>query len=120
MSDLDLIYGKKATPTEEKTSLLANQQTSKLVNQQASKPAKKQNSKLPNQQTDIEVNQQASKPANYQTSNLPLTTKEKKKYGTYLREDSISEIQVYAVQTKRKDHEVLQEIVDYYFKNYKK
>ena len=47
------------------------------------------------------------------------TTKEKKKYGTYLRDDSISAIQMLAVQTKQKDHVVLQEIVDFYFANKK-
>jgi hypothetical protein len=73
------------------TSLLANQQTNKV--------AKKQTSKL----------------ANQQTSGMSLSTKEKKKYGTYLREDSILNIQVHAIQTKRKDHEVLQEAVDVYF-----
>ena len=82
-----------------------------LANQQTSKPAKKQTSKL--------VNQFASKLINQQTSKPPLYTKDKKKYGSYLREDSISSIQVLAIQTKRKDHEVLQEIVDLYFANKK-
>jgi hypothetical protein len=92
---------------QEKTanaSLLANQQTSKVVKKQTSKPA----------------NTQARKLANQQTSKLSLSTKEKKKYGTYLREDSILDIQVHAIQTKRKDHEVLQEAVDLYFSNKKK
>jgi hypothetical protein len=95
----------KAVGTKGKdfASLLANQQTSKL--------AKKQTSKSVNQFASKLVNQQTSKPA--------LSTKEKKKYGSYLREDSISSIQVLAVQTKRKDHEVLQEIVDIYFANKK-
>jgi len=67
------------------------------------------------------ANQFASKPANQQTnkSTRQQTTKEKKKYGTYLREDSISAIQMLAVQTKQKDHVVLQEIVDFYFANKK-
>jgi hypothetical protein len=82
-------------------SLLVNQQTSTPVKKQTSKPAKKQ----------------TSKEANQQTSETPLSTKEKKKYGTYLREDSIQAIQVNAVQTRRKDHEVLQEAVDFYFAN---
>ena len=87
----------------------------------ASKPAKKLTSKeaskqasLPtNQFTSKEVKQQISKETNQQT------TKEKKKYGTYLREDSITAIQMLAVQTKQKDHVVLQEIVDFYFTNKK-
>jgi hypothetical protein len=95
-----------------KTSLLANQQTSKLT--------KKQTSKVASQQTNKEANQQTNLPANSQTSILPLTTKEKKKYGTYLREESILDIQIHAAQSKLKDHELLQEIVDIYFKNLKK
>jgi len=91
-------------PSEAFTSLLANQQTSKPTNLQTSKLA----------------NQQVSKPVSQQTNEQPLTTKEKRKYGTYLSENSIIEIQVHAVQTKRKDHEVLQEAVDFYFQNLKK
>src|SRR2546430_5998489 len=64
---------------KEKVSLLANQQTSKLV--------KKKTSKL--------VNQQTNKLASSQSNLQPLSTKEKKKYGTYLREDSISKIQLH-------------------------
>jgi hypothetical protein len=84
------------TGLQTKTNLLANQQTGKL--------AKKQ----------------TNKPANSQTRNLPLSTREKKKYGTYLREDSILDIQIRAAQTRLKDHELLQEIVDAYFNNLKK
>ena len=91
------------------TNLLANQQTSKLAKKQTSKPT--------NLQTSKEIKKQTSKLANQQTSEAPLSTKEKKKYGTYLREDSIQAIQVNAVQTRRKDHEVLQEAVDFYFAN---
>ena len=91
------------------TPLLANQQTRKLEKKQTSKPANLQTSKLAKKQT--------SKLANQQTSETPLSTKEKKKYGTYLREDSIQAIQVNAVQTRRKDHEVVQEAVDCYFAN---
>ena len=88
---------------EQKTSLLENQQTSKIVKKQTSKP----------------VNQQTSKLVNLQTSKNALSTKEKTKYGTYLREDSILQIKVEAAQKKKKDHELLQDIVDYYFKNHK-
>jgi hypothetical protein len=92
---------------QENASLLANQQTSKLV--------KKKTSMLVNQQTSKETKQQTSKLAISQSNIQSLSTKEKKKYGTYLREDSIAQIQVHAIQTKRKDHEVLQEAVDFYF-----
>jgi hypothetical protein len=98
-----------ATEKQTKTSLLANQQTSKLASKQTSKEVNQQTSKL--------VNQQTSLPANSHTSKLPLSTKEKKKYGTYLREDSILDIQIRAAQSRLKDHELLQEIVDAYFKN---
>ncbi|MFL5626427.1 MAG: hypothetical protein ACJ788_12615, partial [Ktedonobacteraceae bacterium] len=99
----------------------ANQQTSKEVSQQVSEPvnpltskeASKQASLPTNQFTSKEVKQQISKETNQQT------TKEKKKYGTYLREDSITAIQMLGVQTKQKDHVVLQEIVDFYFANKK-
>lgn len=86
--------GKQPKETSERTSLLANQQTSKLTKKHTSEPA--------NEQTNKEVNQQTSKQAQSH-----LTTKEKKKYGTYLREDSILAIQVHSIQTKRRDHEVL-------------
>jgi hypothetical protein len=95
---------KDTTEKQENASLLANQQTSKLVKKKTSKP----------------VNQQTNKLASSQSNIQPLSTKEKKKYGTYLREDSISKIQVHAIQTKRKDHEVLQEAIDFYFECKKK
>jgi ribonuclease PH len=97
---------------KENASFLVNQQTSKLV--------KKKTSKSVNQETSKEINQQTNKLASSQYNLQPLSTKEKKKYGTYLREDSISKIQVHAIQTKRKDHEVLQEAVDFYFEYKKK
>jgi hypothetical protein len=57
--------------------------------------------------------------ANQQTSNVALSTKEKKKYTTYLREESILDIQVSAARARKKDHELLQEIVEYYFERQK-
>jgi hypothetical protein len=88
-----------------------------LANQQTSKEEKKQTSLPENQHASKEVTQQISKETNQQKSTVSSqqTTKEKKKYGTYLREDSISAIQMLAIQTKQKDHVVLQEIVDLYF-----
>jgi len=101
--------------------LPTNQFTSKPANQQANKEVKKQTSLPANHFTNKEVNQQISKETNQQSykATSQQTTKEKKKYGTYLREDSISAIQMLAVQTKQKDHVVLQEIVDLYFTNKK-
>jgi len=99
------------TPEPEKkhTNLLANQQTSKESKIQISKDTSQQTSKDTNQQTSLLASKHTSKSANAQT------TKEKTKYGTYLRDDSILAIQLLAVQTQRKDHVVLQEIVDFYF-----
>jgi hypothetical protein len=77
----------------------ASQQTSKSVNQQASELA----------------NSQSSKPVIPKTYASQLSTKEKKKYGTYLREDSILDIRGHSAQSGKKDHELLQEIVDSYF-----
>jgi hypothetical protein len=98
------------TTKEKYTSLLANQQTSKGANQQASKPVNQQNTEL--------ANQQASKVVNQQTSKLALSTKEKRKYGTYLRPDSILKIQIQAAQEQKKGHELLQEIVDLYYRSH--
>ena len=108
-------------PANQFASKLTNQQTSKEVNQQRSKLVSKQTSLPTNQLASKSANQQISKETNQQTSKATSqqTTKEKKKYGTYLRDDSISAIQMLAVQTKQKDHVVLQEIVDFYFTNKK-
>src|SRR5690242_5494759 len=104
-----------STPTakeEKETSLLANSQTNKLADQQTTKPT--------NSQTNLVANKFASKSANQQTSNSSLSTKEKKKYGTYLRPDSIYAIKVQALQEGRDSHDIVQEIVDLYYKNHKK
>jgi hypothetical protein len=84
----------KPKQSGQNTDLLANEQTSKIVNQQ--------NSFLVNKQTSKEVNQQNSKLVNQLTSKTTLSTKEKTKYGTYLREDSIMNIQIAAAQNKKK------------------
>ena len=97
----------------EVTPIPENRFASKLAKKQTSKEASKQASLPTNQFTSKEVKQQTSKETNQQT------TKEKKKYGTYLREDSITAIQMLAVQTKQKDHVILQEIVDLYFSSKK-
>jgi hypothetical protein len=102
--EVDKVSGEQSKEKQENASLLANQQTSKLTKKK----------------TGLLVNQQTSKVVNQQNNEHPLSTKEKKKYGTYLREGSILDIQVHAIQTKRKDHEVLQEAVDLYFSQIKK
>jgi hypothetical protein len=93
----------KPKTEKEKTSLHANQQTSKDASMQTSKHA--------NQFIDLHANQQTGKDANL------LSTKEKRKYSTYLTEESVLAIQMKAIQTKRKDHEIVQEAIDRYFAN---
>lgn len=86
------------------------EQDKKNEAEEADKDIQENASLLANQQTSKEVKKQISKLAK------PQMTKEKKKYGTYLRDDSIHEIQILAINTRRKDNEVLQEIVDTYFR----
>ena len=116
-SDLMKLEKKTKTPTppaailtppppidiDKSASLLANQQTSKEENQQASKEA--------NQQTSKEEKKQTNKPVNQQASKLL------KKFGSYLREDSIKALKQIALLTDRKDYEVLQDAVDFYLKH---
>jgi hypothetical protein len=126
MADYSILMGleKKAKavplpvpPVTDAPALPANQQASKEANQQISKPANHQGTKPVSEQASKVVKQHASKEANQKTSKLAnqQTTKEKKKYGTYLTEESIASIQMLAIQTKRKDHEVLQDIIDTFF-----
>jgi hypothetical protein len=74
-----------------------------------------------NQQTGKHANQQTSLHANMQTNNGAdqHSTKQKRKYSTYLTEESVLSIQMHAIQTKRKDHEIVQEAVDRYFETQK-
>jgi hypothetical protein len=91
---------------EDKTSLLANQQTSKLVKKQPSKKSQLQLSPPPSQTQHGDTSF--------------LTTKEKTKYGTYLTAESIEKIRIRAIQTRRDDHQVLQEAVNQYFERLEK
>jgi hypothetical protein len=118
MGRFDKLFNTDPAP-ETVASLPTNQQTGKPTSQQTNKESNQFASKPVNQQTSKEGNGYTSKPRNQQTSAAPLSTKEKKKYSTYLREDSILDIQVRSAQARKKDHELLQEIVDYYFKNSK-
>ena len=83
--------------------------TSKLANQQTSKEAVKatpQEAKTPVSPTP--------RPA-HASDTASLTTKEKRKYGTYLTSESIQKIRIRAAETNRDSHQLLQEIVDQYF-----
>jgi hypothetical protein len=85
----------------------------------------KKTSKLANQQTRKEAVKATPQEAHTPVSPTPrpaqardpssLTTKEKTKYGTYLTDESIQRIRIRAVETKRDDHQVLQEAVNQYF-----
>lgn len=65
-------------------------------------------------QTDLLANQQTSKEANLQAS------KSVKKFGSYLREDSIKGLKRRALEMNKKDYEVLQEAVDLFFQSFEK
>jgi hypothetical protein len=84
-----------------KTSKLANQQTSKGEVKATTQEAKTPVSPAP-------------RPAQASDTSS-LTTKEKTKYGTYLTDESIQKIRIRAIETKRDDHQVLQEAVNEYF-----
>ena len=89
------------------------------------KPSEKHSNPIwhANQQVGKHENQQTSLHANMQTSknNTPQhSTKEKRKYSTYLTEESVLAIQMHAIQTKRKDHEIVQEAIDRYLEALKK
>ncbi len=66
-----------------------------------------------NQKTSKEAKKFASKPANQQTS------KQKKKFGSYLSPESIMELKKIALETHKKDYDILQEAVDEYIKQWK-
>ncbi len=95
--------------TEKNTDLLANQQTSK--------EAKKSVPHLKQTQSDKNIRTPLPIPSNPegQTDSSLLSTKEITKYGTYLTDVSIDKIRIRAIQTKRDDHQVVQEAVDQYF-----
>jgi len=91
--------------------------TDLLVNQQTSKPAKKHDAKKPSAQISKAiktVDPPTPKVDKVSDSSL-LSTKEKTKYGTYLTDESIQKISIRAIQTNRKDHQVVQEAINQYF-----
>lgn len=95
-----------------------NPQTGLPANQQIGKNASKQSGKEVNKQVDKKDSKLAGKEAKKQTSleeNLQ-TGKQVVKYSTYLSEDLIKKIKYKALDTDRKDYEVLEDIVEGYFK----
>src|SRR5689334_5453352 len=91
---------------EEKTDLLANQQTSKPVKkQQARKTPEKIGKAIKNPESPTTKLEKAS------NSSL-LSTKEKTKYGTYLTDESIQKISIRAIQTDRDAHQIVQEAIN--------
>jgi len=94
---------------KEKTDLLANQQTSKLVKKQEPKKSPEKKNKA------INISESPTpKPENKSNSSL-LSTKEKTKYGTYLTDESIQKISIRAIQTGRDSHQIVQEAINQYF-----
>jgi hypothetical protein len=107
MSDLDLIYGikpKTVPPLEEK--------------EQKRKPLSQETPKLGKKEKSTPVSPAPSPTKKISTS--LLTTKDKTKYGTYLTDESIQKIRIYAIQTNRDDHQIVQEAVDQYLESLKK
>jgi hypothetical protein len=103
-----------AMPHVKKTSVLANQQTSK--------PAKKQSRQESPRQMDTEtrVSPSPSLPSEKTSDTSLLTTKEKTKYGTYLTDESIEKISIRAIQLKRDSHQIVQEAINQYFERLEK
>src|SRR5918999_4480318 len=103
-----------AKPHVKKTSVLANQQTSK--------PAKKQSRQESPRHMDTEtrVSPSPSRPSEKTSDTSLLTTKEKKKYGTYLTDESIEKISIRAIQLKRDSHQIVQEAINQYFERLEK
>jgi hypothetical protein len=99
---------------EKKVHLRANQQTSKEVKKQIPQVTLTQTT----ENTHSPVSTTASVDKNLDTS--LLTTKEKTKYGTYLTDESIEKIRICAIQTKRDDHQIVQEAINQYFERLKK
>lgn len=116
-SDLMKLEKKVKTPLPSVTSLLPNNSSdvptsaNLLANQQISKSASKQANLLANQLASKEANQQTSEEAKLQTS------KQLKKFGSYLTEESIKSLKQIAVMTDRKDYEVLQDAVDFFLQH---
>ncbi len=84
-------------------------------NQDASKPANPQADKQANLQTRKPANPKTRLHANPQTGKLATV----EKYSTYMRPDSIKEIKRIALETDRKDYEVLDEAVSFYLQHHK-
>lgn len=113
-----------STPPQEKKELaqspplVESKFASKQVNQQTNKEVSKQATKEARKRAAKEVNTPGTSTSNTHKllDTSLLTTKEKSKYGTYLTEESIEKIRICAAQTKRDDHQVLQEAVNQYFR----
>ena len=81
------------------------------------KPAKEAQKQL--SKTSTERNLPVPVAHDVQDTSL-LSTKEKTKYGTYLTDDSIEKIRIRAIQTKRDDHQIIQEAINQYFERLEK
>lgn len=95
------------TPASMQTGLQINKQTSKEANPQASKPVSTQTTKP--------VYPQAGLPANLQTGKPAFI----KKYSTYLTPECIRGLKRIALETDRKDYDVLIEAVEQFLKKQK-
>src|SRR5262245_9584623 len=99
----------KSIAHKKKVPLRANQQTSKRAKKQIHQAAHTPT----NTNTRSQLSSTPDSNTNFDTS--LLTTKEKTKYGTYLTGESIQKIGMRAIQTKRDDHQIVQEAINQYF-----
>jgi hypothetical protein len=104
----------KPLSQERKVPLQANQQTSKEVKKKIPQVTLTQT----NENTRSPVSTTPRIDKNLDTS--LLKTKAKTKYGTYLTDESIEKIRICAIQTKRDDHQVVQEAINQYFEKLQK
>jgi hypothetical protein len=102
-------------PQAKKASLLANQQTRKLVNKKA---ALHEAPTHMGQESRPLVSPPVPPEKTLDTS--LLTTKEKTKYGTYLTDESIEKIGIRVIQLKRDSHQIVQEAINQYFERLEK
>ena len=104
------------TPGNRETRKQENQLTGKPANLQRSKPASMQATKPVNLQTRLHANLQACKQVSLQTGKQIMI----EKYSSYLPHDYKRTLKRIALETDRKEYEVLIEAVEQYLENQKK
>jgi hypothetical protein len=111
-------------PTNQQTGLHANLQARKPASTQTDKQVSLQTSLHANLQTSKDVSKQAGKPTNKQTGKLVSLQSGKQvfieKYSSYLPHEHKKELKRIALESDRKEYEVLLEAVEHYLARQKK